>query len=366
LLIYIIVPLLALLPTWLTRASADGRPAPGAAERWRYSYIFSVLALILFAGARVNVGTDYSLYVSTFRQSEPDYLAYFLHNSPQETGFTLSVLALRMLSEDPRILFLVSSLVTVGCAALAMRRMSVNFAVSLTLFMLLGFYIAPFNILRQGLAISLNFLAYSYFDKHRGRWLVLNVLAQLLHSSAVIAVVLQLVLRRVKPTWRVFGTMLLVSTILAVSLAAFAPSLSFLSVLNERYLDYLQNSQSGIGTYLYLLSRAALVALLLVYRPRNGELDRYIVLSMMGVCLLLLGTQAVAIGRLELYFSIYLVVALPRAAREIPPRGRQLVVAAVVIASLAFYFGYLSQFGGLLPYRFDWALVGLPGQVEGQ
>jgi hypothetical protein len=361
---YIIVPVLALLPTWLTRASTDGRPAPGHGERWRFAYVVSVLALIVFAGARVYVGTDYSLYESVFRQTEPDYLDYFLRTSPQESGFALSVVGLRLLTEDPRILFLVSSVVTVGCAALAMRRMSVNFAVSLTLFILLGFYIAPFNILRQGLAISLNFLAYSYFDKHRGRWLALNVVAQLLHSSTVIAVVLQLVLRRVKPTWRLFGAMLLVSAVLAVFLAAFSSNLGFLSIINERYLDYLQDQRSGIGTYLYFLSRAALVALLLVYRPKSGEIDRYIVLSMVGVCLLLLGTQAVAIGRLELYFCIYLVVALPRAAREIPGRGRPVVVALVVLGALAFYFGYLSQFGGLIPYHFDWALVGLPGQVQ--
>lgn len=370
---YLLVPLVALLPTWVTRAAVDGRPAPETgpetgpgtgqetAERWRYSYVVTVLVLIVFAGARVDVGTDYGLYSSIFREAQPGYLDFFLDNSPQEPGFTLGVLGLRLLSADPRILFLVSSVVTVGCAAIAMRRMSVNFAVSLTLFVLLGFYVAPFNILRQGLAISLNFLAYSYFDKHRGRWVVLNVLAQLLHSTTVIAVVLQLAVRRVRPSWRLFATMLLVTAVVAVSLATVAPSLTFLNVLNERYLAYLQDQQAGVGTYLYFVSRLVLVVLLLAYRPKGGEIDHYIVLAMTGVCLLLLGTQAEVIGRLELYFGIYLVVALPRAAREIPERGRVLVLGAVLFSALAFYVGYLSEFGDLVPYHFDWALVGLPG-----
>ena len=98
-----------------------------------------------------------------------------------------------------------------------------------------------------------------------------------------------------------------------------------------------------------------------MYRPKNGEIDRYIVLSMMGVCLLVLGTQAEVISRLELYFGIYLVVALPGILGEIPRRSRVLVVSAVVVAALAFYVGYLSQFGDLIPYQFDWSMVGLSG-----
>jgi hypothetical protein len=361
---YLLVPTLVLLPTWLTRAATDGRPEPGHVERWRYSYVVSVLLLIVFAGARANVGTDYDFYQSVFHKAEPLYSGAFLQDSSQEWGFSISLLGLRLLSGDPRILFMVSSVVTVGCAALAIRRLSVNFALSLTLFILLGFYIAPFNILRQGLAISLNFLAYTYLDKHRGRWLVLNVLAQLMHSSAIIAVVLQLALRRLKPSWRLFALMLAVSALIAVFLATLASSLGFLDVLNARYLSYLQNQRAGFGTYLYLASRAALVAVLLAYRPKSGAIDRYIVLAMTGVCLLVVGTQAQVISRLELYFSIYLVVALPAMWRELPSRPRLLVGAAVGISALAFYVAYLSQFGDLVPYHFDWSLVGLPGQAD--
>ena len=361
---YLLVPTLALLPTWLSRAATDGRPAPEGGERWRYSYVISVLALLVFAGARVDVGTDYGLYVFSYHEVSTSFWSYYLQNSPQETGFTLGILGMRTLTDDPRILFMVSSAVTVTCAAVAMRRLSVNFAVSLTLYVLLGFYLAPLNIVRQGLAISLNFLAYSYLDKHKGRWLALNVLAQFMHSSTVIAVILQLLVRRVKPTWGRFAAMLLVTALIAVSLATIAPQLTFLNLLNERYLTYLANQQAGIGTYLYLLSRLFLVAMLMVYRPRNGEIDRYIMLSMVGVCLLLLGTQAEAIGRLELYFCIYLVVALPRAAREVPRRSRPLVYGAVALSALLFYVVYLSQFGDLVPYHFDWALVGLPGVGE--
>ena len=43
---YLLVPTLALLPTWLSRASAPGRPGPEGGERWRYSYVISVLVLV--------------------------------------------------------------------------------------------------------------------------------------------------------------------------------------------------------------------------------------------------------------------------------------------------------------------------------
>ncbi len=186
---YFLVPALALLPTWLSRAGKNGDRQEGEGnDRWRYSYVLSVVVLAMYAGARVNVGTDYSLYESLFLTFDPNYIGYFVEESPQEPGFTLGILGLRLFFEDPRTLFLVSSFLTVGCAAVGMRRLSVNFAVSLTLFVLLGFYLAPFNILRQGLAVSLNFLAYSYMGKRRWVWLVLNALAVSVHSSAIIAI----------------------------------------------------------------------------------------------------------------------------------------------------------------------------------
>jgi hypothetical protein len=363
--IYLLVPLLALFPAWVVRTAKDGHPDVEGHERWRYSYILAVIALIVFAGARVDVGTDYPMYESFFRQVDPTHFSYFFHNSPEEPGFTTGVLWLKMFFSSPQVLFLVTSLVTVGCAALAIRRLSVHFVASLTLFVLLGFYVAPFNILRQGLAVSLTFLAYSYMDKGKGRWLGLNVLAALMHSSAILAAVLQVLLRRVRPTWFLYGAMLFVSVALAVLVHVAPSAFSFLSIFNDRYLSYLQDHPSGIGTYLYLLSRFILVALLLVYRPRNGEIDRYIVLAMVGVCLLILGTQAVAIGRLELYFSIYLVVALPRAARELPRPSRALVISGVMAMVTVFYIAYLTKFGNLVPYHFDWALVGLPSWVPG-
>ncbi len=363
-LIYLLVPALALLPAWLSGRPVDGRSLPSGRDVWRYSYLFAVVVLIVFAGARLFVGTDYTLYRDTFLQADPRYFGFFMSNTEQEKGFTLGVLALKSITSNPNILFMVSSLVTVGCSALAIRRLSTNFVFSLTLYVLLGFYLAPFNILRQGLAVALNFLAYSYLDKHKGRFVALNVVAQFLHSSTIIAVVLQLALRRARPSAKLFVLMLASTAVAAVLFAGVAAKLGFLSELNQRYTGYLAGQQSGVGTYIYLVSRLLLVILVMVYRPRDGEIDRYITLAMMGVCLLLLGTQSQEIGRLELYFGVYLVIAIPRALREAPKTARHLLTIGVLVGSLAFYFAYLAKFGNLLPYHFDRTLLGLHNDVE--
>ena len=361
---YLVVPALALLPAWLSGRPAEDGPAVPRQRLWRYSYLFAVLVLVVFAGARLFVGTDYNLYRNTFLQADPHYFGFFMANTQQEKGFTLAVLVLKDLTTNPVILFMVSSLITVGCSALAIRRMSTNFVFSLTLYVLLGFYLAPFNILRQGLAVALNFLAYSYLDKHKGRFVALNVVAQFLHSSTIIAVVLQLALRKAKPNARFFAIMLAGTAVATVAFAVLSAKLGFLNELNQRYTGYLAGQQSGIGTYIYLVSRLLLIALVVVYRPRNGEIDRYITLATAGVCLLALGTQSTAIGRLELYFGVYLVIAIPRALREAPKTARHLLTIGVLIGSLAFYFAYLAKFGNLLPYHFDLTLLGLHNPTE--
>ena len=262
---------------------------------------------------------------------------------------------------------MVSSVLTVGCAAVAMRRMSVNFAVSLTLYVLLGLLPGAVQHRAAGPGGLAELPGLLLPGQAPGRWLLLNVLAQLLHSSTVIAVVLQLVAAPARSRPGGCSPRCSLVTVVRGGLLRdrrLEPRLPRASSTSAT-LAYLQGQQSGIGTYLYLLSRVLLVALLLTTGPQDGEIDRYITLSMVGVCLLLLGTQAEAIGRLELYFGIYLVVALPRAAREIPPGEPPVVSARSLLGALAFYLAYLSQFGDLVPYHFDWALARTPGDGPG-
>ena len=131
--------------------------------------------------------------------------------------------------------------------------------------------------------MSLNFLAYSYMGKRRWVWLVLNALAVSVHSSAIIAILLQLGLRRAKPSWRLFGLMLLVTAVFAAYLATVARTSASLSFSMSAMSVYLQGQESGIGTYLYLVSRALLVALLVIYRPKNG-VDRPVHHAVDGGC----------------------------------------------------------------------------------
>lgn len=316
--------------------------------RWTTFDLAAVLALTTFSAVRFEVGTDWGMYYRIYNRLSPSEWDYQLDGSPQEFGYTLLSLALRSLSDSPFLIFWVTSALAVVPVYVTIKKKSSNPTMSLLLYVLLAFFVSPFNIIRQGVAVSLNFWANSYIDKNKTMFVLINAVAATFHASAILAAVVQLVVHRWRPSLKQVLLALVAAAVAARYLLNLAPVTNWLIELNPRYETYLTADQAGIGTYLILASRLGLLLLALALATGDRDNGRYMTYVAVGLCFLVLGTESVVLGRMEMYFGIFLVLLIPN---QLAGR-RDFTMKAAVVAAAAVYFGFfLQHFGDLLPYR---------------
>lgn len=314
---------------------------------WTPFDVLLVALLVVFSGSRYFVGTDYAMYLRRYGLLGTNW-AEQIAASPQEIGYTALALGLRTLTDDPYAIFWAAAVLTVVPAYIAIRRVSPALGLSVAFYICLGYYLAPFNIMRQGISLSFSMLAVTYLRQSVPRFAVLSVIAGLFHVSALIAAVVQFAVHRVKPSLRLLFAILGVTAVMGIAVRAGLVDLSWLLSVNERYDAYLADAEgSGLGTWILLAIRVAFLAVTLRAVARlDPQSQLYWTFLAVSLVFLGIGTSAVEAGRMELYFSVGIVFLGPALMARLSAAGKALVLVALV----AYLTVFLLSFHGLVPY----------------
>lgn len=330
-------------------AAETGTPKHGS--RWNVFDLIVVAGLVVFAALRSYVGTDYSMYFRLYNSLVPNLpWQPQIDASKQELGYSALSLWARSFSSSPHLIFWLASVLTVVPTYIAIKRKSSDPGLAVLLYVFLTFYISPFNIMRQGIALAFNFLAATFLGRSKLLFVLFNVIGALFHTTAAVAAAIQLVLYRWKPG-PISATVVL-GGVGGVAGALFAiPEVRrWVGLISERYANYLANGNgAGVGTYLLLGVQIGLLVLAFVLASRSGNRDwlGYVVVS---VAFLIVGTQLVVAARMQLYFGIFLVLLLPNQLALVAG-WRKGVAVALVLASMVYFGFYLQNYGDLLPYK---------------
>lgn len=318
---------------------------------WTPIDILVVGALVIFAALRYQVGTDYDMYIRRFEQINTSDWQEQIDASPQELGYTVLSLALRTISDSPFTIFWVMSALTVIPICITIKKKSANVPLALALFIMLAFFVSPFNVMRQGVAVALNFWASTFLDKNKTMFVLLNFLASLFHTSVLIVAVVQLLARNWRPTAARILVLLAATAVAAVALSQVSIIGEWLALLNPRYETYVTEEGAGLGTYLLIALYLALLIFSRMIAPL-GSNARYFTFVLLGAAFLMMGTQAVVLSRMEMYLSIFLILLIPnQIAKQETWERRALSIALVSSAAAIFFAFYLANWGDLIPYQ---------------
>ncbi len=311
----------------------------------------TVVVLVGFAGMRSYVGTDYSMYMRLYTGLVPGLpWAPQVANSQQEFGYSYVSLWLRSWTQSPHAIFWVASVLTVVPSYIAIKRMSRDPGLSVLLYVLLAFYVGPFNIVRQGIALAFNLLALSYLGRNRVLFCLFNVIATLFHTTALIATILQLIVYKWKPSVKSMIALLAVVTAAAGVLFAVPQVSDVVSLFSERYARYIATgTAAGFGTYLLIAAQVLLLILAFILARVTDERTG-LNMVVVSVAFLILGSQLAVASRMQLYFGIILVVLLPNQLSKAPAWGSAVKIG-LVLGATVYYIFYLNNYGDLLPYR---------------
>lgn len=350
----LLAPLLVHMSAQIFSKETLGRDGSGYPLKWMIMSPFEVLAvgiLVVFAGTRLNVGTDYGLYTRIYDALWVSDWSWSIENSPQEIGFTVFSLVIKASGGDARHLFAVVSALTIFCAYLAIRLASPLPGLALATFILFASYLAPFNTVRQGLAVSLFALAAVVASRHRRAGLVLVTFACLIHISALVALILYFASSRIRVS---YGGILIGLAVAAVGsrvIVAVPAVLSILGSLNERYSEYaLSGNAAGFGTVLVALFHAGAAMVLLKGLDWTGRERSWVRFYSLTGPLAMLGTSVPIATRLSDYTAIFLPLVIGQlvVSGRLRSLGRPHVILLVGTGYMAMY---LLNYGGLLPYR---------------
>ncbi len=186
-------------------AQVAGRPSTrsgtvAVGTRWSIFDFVVVTGLVVFAALRSYVGTDYPMYFRLYNSLVPSLpWQPQIDASKQELGYSALSLWARSVSTSPHLIFWLASVLTVVPTYIAIKRKSSDPGLAVLLYVFLTFYISPFNIMRQGIALAFNFLAATFLGRSRILFVLLNVIASLFHTTAAVAAIIQLILHKWRP-----------------------------------------------------------------------------------------------------------------------------------------------------------------------
>lgn len=269
--------------------------------------------LIIFASIRdYTIGTDTPTYTKDFRLGiQPEYYEFDYN---VELGHeSLIYFLLKMGVTEYYWFFFVTSIMVIIPIFFTIRKYSVDYKLSIYIFITFAFYTFYFNTLRQGIAISICLLGIKYIlEKSFIKYFLIVFVASLFHISAWIMLLMYfLVHLKVNFIVKIIGSFL--ASIIGSSIVV-----SYMASSNVRYEKYNEVAENAGGYYLFLFY---VVIAIFIYifgkslRVKSKEYNIFEQIYIYGIALvfpiILLGSNPSGPQRIFYYFGISVIFLLP-------------------------------------------------------
>lgn len=317
----------------------------------RKSFWIPLLLLSLLASVRsYRVGTDTGTYTGKFRHELSTYNYSFREDL--EYGYQLLEYMLLHFTHNYFWLFLVCSLIVVSCYLSIIKRYSVNYILSVFLYITIGSYTFFFNGLRQGIAMAIVVLATPYLlEKKTIKFLSVVGLASFFHTSALFIIPFYFLLNsNIKNHYKPLISLLI--SVLASQLV-----LTYIASTNPRYEGYAEASEKAGGLLILGFHTAISLALHYIsylYRIKNSDFNKLLTLHTSGVLFIipiaLIGTNPSGPQRLLSYFTWTAILLIPFALKRI---NNIIIYISAICLALLYFILTTSKFSGLTPYTLN-------------
>lgn len=323
------------------------------AKRGKKFYsVLIILWISLLAGLRdETIGTDILVYGNrTFEAARELNFQAFIQNTYFGLGieplygllnyivalFTSNVHVLYFLVE-----FIMISLVYSRIFQLATPK---DVVLGLLIFECL-FMGSSYNLLRQGIAMSIVFFASQYLERKQYlKYIILSLIAVGFHSSAIIAVlflIMYIVISK-KNTIYTHIIIIITSCVITFLYSNVINILLDLGIISEKYLMYLGEVDKGLDIIVILIRIPMLLLILLFYKiyceknNSNNIINCFLVdILILEIILAELKVVSVPIYRISMYLSYFKMLAYPKLEEVLKnKRNKQIIVFFTVFYCL--------------------------------
>lgn len=314
-----------------------------------------ILLSIVAGGRSFSVGIDTQSYVTW----QFDYInRYGFNAGTMPFVARLIVYTILHITNDYHFVYLVFALLTNGFIVWRMRDFKSVSSFPLLVFGYVCFYyLATLNMWRQLLAAAIVFYATRFaFDKKYFKYLVFVLISILIHSSAIMGLIIipvDIFIHAPKDTRKK----------LAKNVLLLAPLiLGALSIVVYRYFDWQRyvyhfnhyGTTSNVGMMFFVRLILLLFLGLVCLDRKNIELKKSFYISLIAIILMSLDYFIVYAGRLYFYFVLFEPVVY--GAKKLYLKNRKAAKLAqtlyVLLGFYTFINGIANNGNGIVPYSF--------------
>lgn len=324
----------------------------------RWVLIIIMVLMSLFAGLRRFVGSDYSEYEWLFGayMEKPIWITIF-----EEEGFFWGISSLLgLFSTNTMLVFLATSTIIVVLIVRIISKYSINFSLSMFLYLTMMMYFNSFNGIRQWTAAAIIISGFHLLlEKKTWKYCLVIVLAYLFHNSAIIVLPIVFILKWKPKSGK---TYLLYLTIFAFFFVFPGVTNRILEwVAPDNYKKYFNNQgDDGINILRVLVAVLPVILTRIFYdnlienEKERPLVDLLINLSTVNFMILLLATRNTIMARMDMYFSIYNVLLIPYLLRVFKKESRLTAKVMIMLCFFAYMYLLLPVEAHLVPYKRNW------------
>ncbi len=309
----------------------------------------SALVLILVAGLRYYVGTDFGHYYNALQTYPPRLWDSILELD--EPGFAILASIIAKFTNDGAVFIFTASVITIGILLYTTYKNVDTYVFSSLLFIFAGIWSGTFNGVRQYFAAAIIMLGHRYiFEKKFWKYLFYVFLAFLVHKSAIIMIVPYFILRN-KVSFKNIAIMTIGSIILLYN---YEFIFSFIGALKDETID---------TSYTYMTNRVSILRILVSIVPAvfslvlylktkvDAEQTFHINILILYALLSVIGMNSPYISRVNIYLSVLIPISMGKLVVFKDKKLEMLMKTIIMFLFFVFWYFEISKDGN---FRFIW------------
>ena len=309
--IYIITFLITILLIWLAENKAKSKTIKTIV------LILAIMPMFFISAIRYDVGTDYD------KRYKADYytLAEGKNVGNLEIGFKAIDYICLFFTQEPYLLFVVTSLIILAIIFEVIYKKSSNKILSIIIFFLCGYFFGTLNLIRQYIAMALVLLGYQFLmDKNQKKayigFVICAILAFFMHSSSIVCFIMLFLTQK---------NICNIKIVLPLSILILILNQNIMTILtpiikNTRFKVYLTGTyaQSELSVLQIVENLLVYVWMSIIYyfqKKKNMEIkkEEITLLNIQGISFLLTvaGVIHSQFMRMAIYFGIFQILSIP-------------------------------------------------------
>lgn len=301
-----------------------------------------ISVLVLIAGLRYNVGSDFAYYYNSYEGFKLAELNIF-----NEPGYKIITRISEIIHDDPATPIFISAFITVTLMTVNIIYNSKIYWLSILLYIFLGDWAGCFNGIRQYLAVAILFAGHSYIkEKKFWNWLIIVFISMLFHITAVVGIVfyfysnIELSIKN-----------LLLSIILVfIGIKFYNHIFTLISFIKQDELilegeaaTYILNSINPLRILVSWVPVIFFMLFMKYYNKEKKELKFYMNMSILNACLMTTAINSAYLGRIGNYTSIYNAIVWPLLLEQVENRSRKILIFFMIICYMRYWLIEMSK-----------------------